>query len=75
MKSTEHGKPIERLRISELTARLAVHRNTIANWVRAGRFPAPHYIAEQRRWFLSDVVAWEAENTRPASTRRPSAAG
>lgn len=60
---------VQRLGIAELTARLGMHRNTIANWVRDGRFPAPHYIAEQRRWFLHEIVAWEQANTRFAATR------
>lgn len=69
--STGDHTTVQRLGIAELTTRLGMHRNTIANWVRLGRFPAPHYIAEQRRWFLHDVIAWEQANTRLQGTRGP----
>lgn len=38
--------------------------------------PAPHYVGERKRWWLSEVQAWEARSTRtepPESVRRGAA--
>jgi hypothetical protein len=36
-------------------------------------FPSPHYVAGMKRWWLSEIVAWEEANTTasaPAALRR-----
>lgn len=36
-------------------------------------FPSPHYLGERRRWWISEIVAWEATHTsreRPAAVSR-----
>lgn len=53
-----------RLGIAELEVRLDVDRRTVARWVAAHRFPAPHHIGMARKWFESEVAAWEADNSR-----------
>lgn len=50
-----------RIAIAELCGRLAVNRRTIGKWVEAGRFPAPHYLMGERRWWLHEIEAWEAD--------------
>jgi predicted DNA-binding transcriptional regulator AlpA len=50
---------IVRLGIAELEQRLGVHRATIWRWCRDGKFPQPHFVGERRRWFLSEVEAFE----------------
>jgi len=56
-----------RLGISELAERLGVSGRTVTRWCAAGTFPPCHYVGVNRKWLLSEVVEWEAQNTgRPA---------
>ncbi len=59
-----------RLGIAQLEARLGVSRRTIATWTRQGKLPRPHYIAGLRRWWLSEIEAWERENVTDRSSKR-----
>lgn len=65
-----------RLDANRVAARLDVTPRHVARLVHAGRFPAPHYVGERKRWWLSEVQAWEATATSsepPASVRRGAA--
>lgn len=62
---------VVRVGVRDLESRLGLDRATIWRWYRAGKFPAPHYLADKRVWFLSEIEAWEAaQMARPASDRR-----
>jgi predicted DNA-binding transcriptional regulator AlpA len=43
--------------------RLGISSRTLSRWVADGTFPAPHYLGTQRKWWLAEVAAWEAEHT------------
>lgn len=45
-----------RMTRDEVCARLRIHRNTLAHWVRERRFPAP---GRDGNWGLADVMDWE----------------
>lgn len=45
-----------RLTRQEVCARLGIHRNTLAAWVRDRRFPAPE---RDGRWTLAKIMEWE----------------
>ncbi len=62
---------ITRLKISDVERRLAIHRQSIWRWVRDGKFPAPHYIGRDRRWFLHDIEEWEREHIKDVPTGLP----
>jgi predicted DNA-binding transcriptional regulator AlpA len=65
-----------RLDAAKVAARLDVSPRHLARLVKSGRFPAPHYLGERKRWWLSEVQAWEASSTTatpPASVRRGAA--
>ncbi len=65
------GEGPRRIAIAELRARLGVNARTIGRWVKAEKFPAPHYLGTLRRWWLADILAWEAEQmARPVEERR-----
>jgi predicted DNA-binding transcriptional regulator AlpA len=63
---------LARLGVAELEQRLNVDRSTIWRWYKAGRFPVPHFLVDNRRaWFLHEVEAWERDQmARPAAVRR-----
>jgi prophage regulatory protein len=53
----------------EIAARYKISRQTLWNWVRKGRFPAPVKLgANTTRWRQSDVEQYEAQAgaARPA---------
>ncbi len=61
-----------RLDAARVLARLGVTDRQLRRMV-AGGFPAPHYLGERRRWWLSEVVAWESAHVtgeRPAAVTR-----
>ena len=61
-----------RLDTARLLARLDVTDRHLRRMVDAG-FPAPHYLGERKRWWLSQILAWEAlhaTRTRPATVNR-----
>lgn len=65
-----------RLDARKVAARLDVTPRHLARMVHQGRFPAGHYLGERRRWWLSEVLAWEAaatSSTPPASLQRGAA--
>lgn len=45
-----------RLTRQQVCERLGVHRNTLASYIRDGRFPPP---SRDGRWSLTDVLEWE----------------
>jgi predicted DNA-binding transcriptional regulator AlpA len=48
-----------------------LERTTIWRRCRAGRFPAPHYIGNLRKWYLDELERWLVlETARPAEARR-----
>ena len=49
-----------RLNREQLSARLGVHRNTLAKRIREPRFPLPD---KHGRWLLADVIQWERNNS------------
>jgi predicted DNA-binding transcriptional regulator AlpA len=62
-----------RLDTGKVAARLDVTPRHLARLVRQGRFPSPHYVGQRKRWWLSEVLAWEASEasiTPPAALRR-----
>jgi predicted DNA-binding transcriptional regulator AlpA len=68
---TGHATDV-RLDAGQLSARLHATERQIRRMVDKG-FPAPHYIGERRRWWLSEVQAWEATHatrSRPAAVTR-----
>lgn len=73
MNTNREAENPERIGTGRLTRRLGVTRVTVDRWIRAGTFPAPHYLGSRRAWFTSEVEAWElrrmAELADPA--RRP----
>lgn len=49
---------------------------TVRHLPRLPGAPSPHYVAGMKRWWLSEIVAWEEANTSttpPASARRGAA--
>lgn len=65
-----------RLDAGKVAARLDVTPRHLARLVRQGRFPRPHYLGERRRWWISEVLAWEAStcsSSPPASLQRGAA--
>ncbi len=68
---TSNDPTATRVAVAWVLARLGVCRMTLDRWIKAGKFPAPHYLGEQRRWWLHEVQAWEAaEAARPPEARR-----
>ena len=62
---------VQRVGIAEIEKRLGRDRTTINRRIKAGTFPAGHFIGSRRAWFLSEIEAWErAEMARPASSRK-----
>ncbi len=61
----------QRVDMRQLKARLGFDSSTIARWYKAGTFPAPHYIAGCGRWWLHEVLAWEAQNVTDKSSKDP----
>jgi predicted DNA-binding transcriptional regulator AlpA len=62
-----------RLDAAKVAARLDVSPRHLARLVQAGRFPAPHYVAGRKRWWLSEIQEWEECSTSveaPASICR-----
>lgn len=47
-----------RIGIAEVRLRTNASTSTINRWVRAGTFPAPHYLGVRRCWLESEVTAW-----------------
>lgn len=65
-----------RLDAKKVAARLDVTPRHLARLVRRGAFPAPHYLRGLKRWWLSQIVAWEEGQTSteaPAALRRGAA--
>jgi excisionase family DNA binding protein len=54
------------LRTSELAHRLRVHPDTLADYVRAKKIPAPIKLGRQKLWPLEEVMA-ALENARVAA--------
>ena len=52
-----------RVNIRQLEDRLAVSRQTLWRWYTAGTFPKPHYLGQNRLWWLDEVEDWENKNT------------
>lgn len=62
---------LTRLGVKDLETRLHKDRSTIWRWYQRGRFPKPHYIGDERCWFLHEVEAWEREEmARAPGSRR-----
>lgn len=62
------GGPTDiRLDTGKVSARLGVTPRQVARMVRrpVNPLPAPHYLGERKRWWLSEIVAWESENATP----------
>ena len=53
-----------RLNARQVAERLGVSKQTVWRWYTAGDFLKPHYLGQNRVWWLSDVEAWESEHTR-----------
>jgi excisionase family DNA binding protein len=48
--------------------RLGIHRKSVWQWVREGRFPAPVKLsAHTTRWRLSEIEAWERARASEAA--------
>jgi predicted DNA-binding transcriptional regulator AlpA len=48
-----------------------LHRQSIWRRTRAGTFPAPHYIANRRMWFVDELERWASEEmAQQAESRR-----
>jgi predicted DNA-binding transcriptional regulator AlpA len=62
---TKQNTPWHRIRVNmrQLEDRLAVSRQTLWRWYTAGTFPKPHYLGQNRLWWLDEIEAWEKENT------------
>ena len=55
------------LSVREVVARVGLHRSTIWKQVRAGTFPAPHELAENKiGWPETTIAAWL--DSRPRRT-------
>ncbi len=53
------------LSVREVVARVGLHRSTIWKRVRAGTFPAPHELGENKiGWPESEITAWLANRPR-----------
>jgi excisionase family DNA binding protein len=61
---------VERIGIGELARRLGFSRATIGRWTKLGKLPAPHFLGEQRRWFVHEIEAWETAEARPDRPRK-----
>ena len=81
-----------RLTTAQVAVRLGVSARHLARLVRRDRdpFPTPHFLGKSKRWWLSEIVAWEtactsatppaslsrgAQNLRRGRTPRPAQAG
>lgn len=53
-----------RINIRQLAERLAVSKQSIWRWYTVGDFPHPHYLGQNRVWFLDEIESWESEHTR-----------
>lgn len=65
-----------RLDARRVSARLGITTRHLDRLAHAGDAPAPHYIGGRKRWWLSEIVAWETAattNEPPASLRRGAA--
>jgi predicted DNA-binding transcriptional regulator AlpA len=52
---------VRHLGIAELEQRIGKSRVTVWRWMRAGTFPAAHYIGTRRAWLIAEIEAWERE--------------
>lgn len=67
---TSGGPEDTRLDARQLAARLGV---TTRHLARIHDLPRAHYLSGLRRWWLSEIIVWEAEHTTatpPASAHR-----
>jgi predicted DNA-binding transcriptional regulator AlpA len=53
-----------RINVRQLEDRLAVSKQTIWRWYSSGDFPRPHYLGQNRLWWLREVEAWEEQHQR-----------
>lgn len=52
---------------SQVAERYGVHKNSIRNWVKSGKFLKPIRITEATyRWRLADIERWEEEKAADA---------
>ena len=58
--STQHRV---RLNAGQLEQRLAVSKQTIWRWYSSGDFPKPHYLGQNRLWWLDEVEDWEQRHS------------
>lgn len=61
---------VERVGITDLVRRFGLAKTTITRWSKTGRFPAPHYLGELRRWYVHEIEAWERAECDPARPRK-----
>ena len=61
-----------RLNARQLEDRLAVSKQTIWRWYSSGDFPRPHYLGQNRLWWLDEIEAWELQHS--SDTPPPSVA-
>ena len=65
-----------RVNVRQLEDRLAVSKQTVWRWYSKGDFPKPHYLGQNRVWWLHEVEAWErqhsSEKTPPSVAERAS---
>lgn len=52
-----------RLNIRMVEERLCWHRQTIWRKYKAGKFPAPHFLGQNRVWWEHEIEQWEKEQT------------
>jgi len=59
-----------RLRIKDIEDRTGWSRVTIWRRYKAGVFPLPHFLGNDRAWFEDEIDEWEAEQMR-AENQQP----
>ena len=68
-----------RVNVRQLEDRLAVSKQTVWRWYSMGDFPKPHYLGQNRLWWLDEVEAWErrhsSDTTPPSVASRASHRG
>lgn len=60
----------ERINIAGVRARWPVSDVTIWRRIRAGDFPAPHYIGTRRYWWADEVESWLTCASQSSSAAR-----
>jgi len=55
------NEPKRRLNISMLEERTCWHRMTIWRKYKAGKFPPPHFLGQNRVWWEHEIEQWEEQ--------------